>query len=336
MKDKKICVLYTGGTIGMLKTKHGYSPEKNWLTEKLCSIHLFQSDEVPSFEIIEYENLIDSSDSTPKDWMRIARDIYNFYDQYDGFVILHGTDTLSYTASALSFLLKGLKKTVICTGSQIPFSEVRTDALDNIIDSLIIAANFQLEEVCIYFNKKLYRGNRTQKVDCSSMLAFNSPNYPLLGTVGINININIPYLYHSQESKIQLELIGNPKIASLRLFPGMNFNIIEHLADQGLDGLIIKTYGSGNAPSSKSFSKLLKRVSDDGTIILNCTQCQKGSVDMEAYATGKSLLDAGVISGKDITDEAALCKMFYLLSNYTSDQSRDLMLKNLRGEITLN
>jgi len=335
MLGKKICILYTGGTIGMLKTKNGYMPCANWLTEKLHAIHLFQNSEVPQFDVIEYTNLIDSSNAQPNDWIKVAKDIYKYYDKYDGFVVLHGTDTLAYTASALSFMLKNLNKPVICTGSQIPLSQIRTDTIDNVLDSLIIAANHNIPEVCIYFSKRLLRGNRTQKVDSSAMAAFDSPNFPRLAKVGIDITIKTHLIRENPTETLSLDLIKSPKIAAMRMFPGIDYGIIEHILEPPLEGFILKTYGAGNVPNDKRFLEILKKANDRGIIIVNCTQCQIGSVNMETYAAGRVLLDVGVISGHDLTDEAALTKLFYLFSlGLSNEEIKKYMQENVRGELT--
>jgi L-asparaginase len=335
MKNKKICVLYTGGTIGMVPSEKGYKPKEKWLTEQIQRIHLFQNKEVPDFDIIEYEHLIDSSNSHPHHWVKISQDIIKYYNDYDGFVILHGTDTLAYTASALSFMLEGLSKPIICTGSQIPLSQIRTDAIDNILDSLIIAATYQIPEVCIYFNKNLLRGNRTQKVDSMSMQAFQSPNYPPLGKVGININIHKRLILEKPTKNISIHLIKRPKIAEINIFPGIDYTIVRHILNSPLEGIILKTYGAGNIPNDRNLLHTLKDANEKGIIIVNCTQCQKGTVNMSTYETGNILLTSGIISGKDLTDEAALTKLYVLCSKgYSNTRIKELMQKNVRGELT--
>ncbi len=340
IKDKRIYVIYTGGTIGMVKTKQGYAPKQGYLLDKIKTIKDFYHNDVPDFAIHEYPQLIDSANIKPEDWITIALDIVTHYDQYDGFVILHGTDTLAYTASSLSFMLKNLKKPVICTGSQIPISELRSDASDNILHSLILAADERICEVCVYFNKQLLRGNRSVKVNASGMDAFSSPNYPALGQVGVDIELNEAYLRQAisgEPTEIEFKTVVVPKIAILSLFPGMDANILNKVLQPPLQGLILKTYGAGNIMNSPEVIHELIEASKRGVIIINCTQCLKGSVKMGAYEAGIGLVNAGVISGLDMTDEAALTKLFYLLSipGLTQEEIKEALYKDLRGEMTV-
>lgn len=340
IREKKIYVIYTGGTIGMVKTNKGYAPKQGYLLDKIKTIKDFYHNDVSDFEINEYPELIDSANIKPEDWITIAQDIVTHYDRYDGFVVLHGTDTLAYTASSLSFMLNNLNKPVICTGSQIPISELRSDATDNILHSLILAADERIHEVCIYFNKQLLRSNRSVKCNASGMDAFSSPNYPILGWVGIDITLNETYLYpgnYNKSVQIDLKTLGVPKIAVLSIFPGMDANILKKVLQTPLEGLILKTYGSGNIMSSPAIIHELIEASTRGVIIINCTQCLKGSVKMGAYAVGVGLVNAGVISAHDMTDEASLTKLFYLLSipELTVDEVKQALHENLRGEITL-
>src|SRR6185437_7923434 len=254
----KVYILYTGGTIGMQKTEKGFVPAPGFLTEQLQTLPEFKQERLPEFTVKEYPNLIDSSNMRPQNWVEIARDIYEHYDQYDGFIVLHGTDTMAYTASALSFMLENLGKPVICTGAQIALGQLRSDAAKNLIDSLLIVGStsspraepISIQEVCIYFNNVLLRGNRSQKIHANSMQAFDSPNFPKLGESGINIHIKQGLLLPKPKLELNLRMIKQPLIANLRLFPGISAKIFEALFEQGIDGLVLDTYGSGNAPNN--------------------------------------------------------------------------------------
>ena len=322
----------------MLATENGYDVKTGYLSNAIKNIVNFHHYNLPKFEIKEYATLIDSSNIKPKNWFTLAIDIIKNYDNYDGFVILHGTDTLSYTSSVLSFMLENLQKPVIITGSQIPISEVRTDGVMNILDSLIIACSDDIKEVCVYFNQKLLRGNRTTKISSSHLNAFNSPNYEALATSGIDINIHKERLLKRENcnNKPNIELLGLPKIAILNIFPGMDEDLLEKVLEPPLQGLILKTYGAGNMIDSPNIHRILKKANQRGVIIVNCTQCIYGSVKMSAYKTSNGLVKAGVISGNDMTDEAAFGKLFYLLSkkNYSQDKVKQLFVQNLQGELS--
>ncbi|MCF6775726.1 asparaginase [Thiotrichales bacterium 19X7-9] len=337
MNNKKVYIAYTGGTIGMLPSDSGYQTAPGYLTELLNTLPIFHHESLPKFDICEYPNLIDSSNVTPENWLTIAKDIINNYDDYDGFVILHGTDTLAYTASALSFILKNLNKPVICTGAQIPICELRTDAVNNILESLILAGSYKIPEVCIYFNKQLFRGNRTTKRSASSIDAFHSPNCLALGKVAVDIEIYTDRFFKPTNGGLKIQMLNISQVAVLALYPGFDSSILSHLYQSGLDGLILKTYGSGNAPLDDKLLGTLKEARQSGMVIVNCTQCATGSVNMNNYASGQGLKKAGVISGYDMTDEAALTKLFYLFGqNLTQNEIEQKMQLSLRGEISVN
>jgi L-asparaginase len=332
---KRILIINTGGTISSVKTDQGYEPAPGYVQSALAQIPALKHPDMPEYVVKEYKPLLDSSNMTVSEWNRIAHDIAREYAYFDGFVVFHGTDTMAYTASALSFMLEHLSKPVIVTGSQIPLSEVRNDAIDNVITSLWLCAHQPIHEVCIYFNQHLLRGNRTQKISAQQFNAFDSPNYPHLASIGISIELQQHLLLKSPEQAFHLQTITPQFIANFRLFPGFASDVLSYILNQPLRGLILETYGAGNAQNSDPrFLKLLKEACDRGVIIVNCTQCQQGRVEMSQYATGHTLKQAGLISGHDMTPEAAHCKLLYLLSkNLDIVQIKKLMETNLCGEL---
>ena len=335
---KKVYIAYTGGTIGMKHSGDGFTPVMGYLEKLMNTIPELQSDILPDYQICEYDPLLDSSNMTPDDWLKIADDIAVRYKEFDGFVVLHGTDTMAYTASALPFMLQGLQKPVILTGAQIPLCKVRNDARENLITALLIAANFKIPEVCLCFGDKLLRGNRAVKVDADGLDAFDSPNFPPLGTVGIEIKINWDLILPPAKTRkpITVTAFDESRVAGLRLFPGISIDIVKNFLRPPIRGLVLQTYGIGNAPEDLKLISALKAANDRGVIIVNCTQCLKGTVNMEDYATGSALSKAGVISGFDMTMEAALAKLSFLLNQKLSvPKIKKKMQTDLRGELTL-
>ncbi len=344
MIDKKASVLliYTGGTIGMIE-----NPETG-LLESFDFNHL--KEHVPelkrfNFRIdnIQFNPPIDSSDMNPEGWCKLVRIIEENYDKYDGFVILHGTDTMAYTASALSFMLENLNKPVILTGSQLPIGKIRTDGKENLITALEIAAdkdpegNAIVPEVCIFFQNFLMRGNRTTKVNAENFKAFHSYNYPALAEVGLHIRyehhlINAPAKNGTQKFHYQL----NPHVMILKIFPGMSADIIRPMFNnEHLKGVVLETYGAGNAPEQKDFLDMLAQAIQRGVVIVNISQCASGSVYMQRYQSGKILADAGVLSGYDLTTEAAITKLMFLFGHgRTHKQVREQMACSLSGELS--
>jgi L-asparaginase len=334
---KRVYIAYTGGTIGMQKAEHGYRPVPWYLHKMMSALPELKRNTMPLYDIREYTPLLDSSNMTPDDWLKIADDIATHYDRYDGFVVLHGTDTMAYTSSALPFMLQGIQKPVIITGAQIPLCEVRNDARENLITAMLIAANFAIPEVCLCFGSKLLRGNRAVKVDSEGFDAFDSPNFPALGTVGIEIKISWDQVKSpsTRSRSVAVRPMRESRVAVLRLFPGISADIVSNVLKSPLKGLVLETYGIGNGPQDTGLLNEFKAATDRGIVIVNCTQCLKGSVNMEDYATGSALAGAGVISGYDMTVEAALAKMAYLFSrNLPTAAIKENMQNDLQGELS--
>ena len=334
---KKILIINTGGTISSVKTSHGYEPAQDYVASALAKVPALSHADMPAYVIKEYQPLLDSSNMTVSQWNRIAVDIADEYERFDGFVIFHGTDTMAYTASALSFMLENLGKPVILTGSQIPLSEVRNDVIDNVLTSLWLCAHQPIKEVCIYFNQHLLRGNRAQKVSAQRFNAFDSPNFPHLASIGIDIVLNQSLLLPNTNSPFRLQTISPHFIANFRLFPGFATDVLGYILQQPIRGLVLETYGAGNAQNNDPrFLVLLEEACHRGVVIVNCSQCFHGRVEMNQYATGYTLKKAGLISGHDMTPEAAHCKLLYLLSKYSDvTEIKTLMEKDLCGELSL-
>ncbi len=334
MTRKRIYIAYTGGTIGMRHSTQGYIPSPGFLGDTLAAMPEFQRSEMPLFTLHEYAPLIDSSNMTPADWQAIADDIGRHYHDYDGFVVLHGTDTMAYTASALSFMLEGLSKPVVVTGSQIPLAELRSDGRENLLNALYLAATHPIPEVTLFFNHKLFRGNRTRKVDADGFDAFDSPNMPPLLTAGINIEWQAGKPQPLPQQQLKVHQITPQPIGVVSLYPGISAAVIDNLLQQPVKALILLSYGVGNAPESEALRTQLRQARERGIIILNCTQCLRGSVNMDGYAPGVALKQAGVVSGQDITLEAALAKLHFLLSQpLPLPRITELLSSSLRGEM---
>jgi L-asparaginase len=335
-KSKSVYVLCTGGTITMQKTTKGYAPAAGHLAKAMRLIPELNNPDMPSYTVHDFEQPVDSANMTPAYWRKIGENILENYAEHDGFVILHGTDTMAYTASALSFMFEDLGKPVILTGSQLPLFETRSDARENLINALLFASQYRVPEVCIYFNNRLFRGNRTKKMDASSFAAFGSPNFPVLGKVGTEIMIRHHLVRHASTATLQLQPFVPVEISALRLFPGMSINVLKSLLQKPLQALVLETFGLGTAPETAEFLDVIRKATANDIVIVNCSQCPTAKVKMSSYAAGTSLLQAGVISGGDMTTEAVLAKLFYLFSKSLAlTEIKQQIKADLRGELSL-
>ena len=341
---RSVLLIYTGGTIGMHQNLETGALEPfnfSQITEEVPELKRFDL----NIGTYQFVHPLDSSDMQPEHWVKIAQIIEKNYDKYDGFVVLHGTDTMAYTASALSFMLENLAKPVIFTGSQLPIGMLRTDGKENLITAIEIAADCHedgtaiIPEVCIFFDSQLMRGNRTFKMNAENFNAFTSRNYPTLAHVCVHIKYasDEHFLKPPKGAKLKTHLKLDTHVAVFSLFPGIQESVVRHILNApGLKGVVLRSFGSGNAPQVQWFVEAVKEAIDKGVMIVNVTQCSTGAVEMERYDTGIHLLQVGAISGHDTTVEAALTKLMLLLGEgWKPEEIRMLMHKSLAGEITV-
>lgn len=343
MNTPRILIIYTGGTIGMIRdmqTKALIPFDFSNIYEQVPRLSFYDVE----IETFAFDNPIDSSDMIPRDWKQIAEKIEEHYVDYDGFVILHGTDTMAYTASALSFMFENLSKPIILTGSQLPLGIARTDGRNNIINAVEMAAARHADgspivpEVCICFENQLYRGNRTHKNNAEDFAAFVSPNYPVLASVGVSIKYNQEAIAKMPKENMRLRTAMDANIALLKLYPGISPHIVESiLTTKGLRGVVLETYGSGNCCKSPWFLDLLSDAVQRGIFVFNVTQCKGGgAVNEGMYESSFLLGKIGILSGFDINTESAIAKMMHLLANNSQrEEIKTLLTKSLRGEMTV-
>ena len=305
---KRVLIIYTGGTIGMTRTENGYAPRAGYFRAALDAIPDLRAPEMPEWEFYELSPLLDSSNMTVREWNCIAELIAQKYDDYDGFVVLHGTDTMAYTASALSFMLGGLDKPVVLTGSQIPLCEIRSDGRDNLITALLIAGESIVRETCLYFAE-----------------------------AGISIKYNEAALLPRQEGGLKLQTLDNIPIGVIKVFPGIQFSLFEAIMTEKLRGIVIETFGAGNIPGDgNALLPIIRKAFQNGTVLTVCSQCPQGAVSLGTYETSSALKKAGAVSGLDMTTEAAVAKLYYLFScGYDKEKIKQAMEEDLRGEISV-
>ena len=332
----KVLIVYSGGTIGMLRGKNGLEPRKGYMANVLRGMSELQTETSVTYDIVELDPLLDSSSMSPSDWRRIGDVINAQYNNYDGFVVLHGTDTMQYTASALSFMFENLGKTIVVTGSQIPISEPYTDAKNNLISSLKVAAHLNVPEVVLVFGGLLLRGNRVTKTSANSLRGFSSINYPPLARLDLRIELAKPFVLNKPTGAMKYHPEISNDIAVLTLYPGITGKTVRAIADSGVKGIIIQAFGEGNAPENKDFVNALKYANDKGIILVDTTQCGNGNVNMDSYAAGSGLKAAHVVNGRDMTVSAAFTKLASLIGRGLKNaEVKKMMETDLCGEMSI-
>ena len=340
-KQPKILLLYTGGTVGMEPSPEGYVPMANFdnlLKDRLEDKLVAQvNPQLPKYDFVSLDVLIDSANLVPQNWTGLGQRLLDNWDQYDGFVVLHGTDTMAYTASALSFMFQGLTKAIVVTGSQIPLAVGGSDALGNIEQAMLLAASNELPEVCICFNGSILRGNRSSKFKATEFDAFISPNYPNLGQVTKQISLKIDLLLKTEPRSFLVPKFKCNAVLVLQVYPGISTLILDSIfAHNEFKAVIIQTYGMGNTPSmDSSLIRLLEQAYQQDIVVLNITQCVIGSVNQGIYSTGETMNKLGVVAGRDMTLEAAFAKLHFLIaSGLTPSHVRRELSVNLCGEFS--
>ncbi len=340
-QNRSLLVIYTGGTIGMVQDSESGSLSPFNFENLYQYIPILKNFNY-TIDFHVFDTLIDSSNVSPAFWIQLAEVIENRYESYDGFVVLHGTDTMSFSAAMLSFMLENLNKPIVFTGSQLPMGVIRTDGRDNFINAIEIAASYEddmplVPEVCVYFDNKLFRGNRTTKFNSENFKAFLSVNYPLLAEVGVKIKYNSPFIQKTNFKKLKVYKNIDCNVALLKLYPGISEHLVHAvLQTKELKAMVLETFGSGNAPTDTWFIAAMEQTINKGIIVFVVTQCNGGSVEIGKYETSRDLGRIGVISGYDITTEAAITKMMFLLGNVESKESICKLLQtSMRGEMTV-
>ena len=338
---RKVCVLYTGGTMGMQRVgaRGSLMPVKGYLTQQIReNIIELKTENMPSVDVVEFETLLDSSDIGPLQWVEIATAIRDRYYDYDGIVVIQGTDTMCYTASALSFMLHNLGKPVILTGSQVPFERTYNDARRNLVVSVMLAGTCDIPEVCIFFNDTLLRGNRSIKIDNTALTAFTSPNFEPLAQLSTSIIVNRGRILPQARGRFRAHLNLVTKVAVLRLVPGFDDECVERITTAGsVRAIVLLLYGTGNAPARKSaFLTAIRNAVERGVVVVAATQCVRGGVELDAYTVGSALKDVGVLGAGDMTTEATVAKLAFLLSlDLGKEEFRSAFERSLRGERSL-